>query len=148
VSHTQVKQEEIEMSYKTEIVKAISKFNGVKNPDAKHNTGRLLGEAYFWDEMAKYAKAQAEGKWATLTREGIIPEKRSLDPGEQEVASSPSFAVIAKVTQPVKRFDVDELAKLMRQSKYKVPESTTKELVDLAKVPTSPMVTMRVVERG
>ena len=139
------------MGYQTDIVKVLSKLgrmNGTVNPDEKHNTGRLIGEAFLWDQVEKYAKGRSDAAWVALAKEGVIPQKKSLEQGEHELAYSPSFLVIGKVTAPVKRFSVDELAKLLRMSKYKVPESTTKELVDRAKVPTASMASIRVIERS
>ena len=139
------------MSYQTDIVRALGrlgKTNGTANPDSKHNAGRLIGEAFLWDQVEKYAKGRADAAWAALASEGIIPNKKDLEPGEHELAYSPSFLVIARATQPVKRFSPDELAKLLRESKYKVPESTTKEMVDKAKVPTTSVCTLKVIERS
>ena len=138
------------MSYETDIIKTLAKMgkNGTINPDAKHNTGSLLGEAFMWDRIEAYAKNRSEAAWAALSKEGLIPDKKSLDPGDHQLVESPNFAVFARVTNPVKRFSGDELATLLAKSKYKVPVSTTKELIDQAKVPTSSMVTMKIVERG
>jgi hypothetical protein len=139
------------MSYETDIIKTLAKLgknSGTENPDSKHNQGRLLGEAFLWDKVEAYARGRSDAAWTSLAREGIIPDKKGLTPGDHELAYSPSFAVIAKVTQPIKRFNGDELARLLSKSKYKVPESTTKELMDQAKIPANPAVTMKVVERS
>ncbi len=138
------------MSYETEIVKALAKFgtNSTANPDTKHNTGSLLGDAFMWDKIEAYAKARADAAWLRLAREGIISDKKTLEPGDYELATSPSFVAVAKVTQPIKRFNADALANILAKSKYKVPVSTTKEYVDLAKVPGSCAVTMKIIERG
>lgn len=137
------------MSYETTLAKALSRLgkNGTENPDAKHNTGRLLGEAYMWDQVEKYAKGKSDAAWKAMAKEGLVPDKKSLDPGDHQLADSPSFAIFAKVTQPIRRFDGDELANLLAKSKYKVPVSTTKELIEEAKVPTTSTVRMVVVER-
>lgn len=139
------------MGYETDIIKQLTKLgksNGTVNPDSKHNTGNLLGEAFMWDRIEAYAKNRSEAAWKALEKEGLIPDKKSLDPGDHQLAQSPSFAVFARVTQPVKRFNGEELAVLLAKSKYKVPVSTTKELIDQAKVPTNSVVSMKVVERG
>jgi hypothetical protein len=138
------------MSYETDIIKALTKFGGnsTANPDAKHNTGSLIGEAFMWDKIEAYAKSRADAAWLRLAREGIINDKKTLDPGDHELASSPSFLVVAKVTNPIKRFNGDALATLLAKSKYKVPVSTTKELIDQAKVAGNSAVTMKVLERG
>lgn len=138
------------MSYETDIIKFLSKLgsNGTVNPDAKHNTGGLLGEAFMWDKVEAYAKARADAAWLRLAREGIIADKKSLEPGDHELASSPSFLAIAKVSQPVRRFSAEALANLLAKSRYKVPVSTTKEFVDAAKVPSSSTVSMKILERS
>jgi len=139
------------MSYQTDITRVLAKLGkngGTENPDSKHNQGRLLGEAFLWDSVEKYAKGRSDAAWEALLREGIIPAKKDLSQGEHEMASSPSFVAIARVTAPVKRFSADELAKLMVKSKYRVPESTTKEMVEKAKVPTTSMASLKIIERG
>jgi hypothetical protein len=139
------------MSYKAQVVKALAKIgqtNGTANPDAKHNVGNLIGEAFLWDEVVKYAEGRSEAAWARLQKEGIVPAKKDMDPGDYEIAYSPTFLVTAKVTQPIKRFDQDELARIFHESKYKVPVSVTKEIVDLAKVPKSSNVIWKIIERG
>jgi hypothetical protein len=138
------------MSYEADIIKTLAKMgkNGTINPDAKHNTGSLLGEAFMWDRVEAYARNRSEAAWAALSKEGLIPDKKTLDPGDHQLAQSPNFAVFARVTHPVKRFSGDELAILLAKSKYKVPVSTTKEFIDQAKVPTNSMVSLKVVERG
>ena len=138
------------MSYESTIIKAISRLgkNGTENPDAKHNTGRLLGDAFMWGAVARYAKQREDAVWKALEKEEVVPDKKTLAPGDHQLADSPSFAIFARVTQPVRTFSGDELAGLLEKSKYKVPISATKEFIDQAKVPTSSRVTMKVVERG
>lgn len=138
------------MSYETEIIKALSRLgkNGTENPDAKNNTGSLLGEAFMWDKVVAYAQHRKEACWHALLKEGIIPEKQALTPGEHQLAESPNFSCIAKVTNPIRRFNPDEMAKLLAKSKYKVPISTTKELLEQAKLPGNSTVSFKIVERG
>jgi len=139
------------MGYQTDIIKALSKFghsNGTTNPDEKHNAGRMLGEAFMWEQVAKYAEGRADAVWAEMTVEGIVPKKEALEDGEHEVAYSPSFVVISKVSKPVKRFSGEELARMLNKSKYRVPLSTTKEMIDKAKVDSNPMRSLKVIERG
>lgn len=139
------------MSYETDIIRALSKIgqtNGTANPDAKNNVGGLLGEAFLWDKVRAYAEGRAKAAWLKLEKEEIVPDKKTLSPGDHILAESPSFACTAKVSRPVERFSGDELADLLAKSKYKVPVSTTKELIDQAKIPTTSMVTMKIVERS
>lgn len=139
------------MSYMTEIVKALSKLgtNGTLNPDSKHNQGRLLGEAYMWDAVEKYAKGKSEAAWKTLEKEGIAPRKEDVEASsEQEFGFSPSFVGTVKASKPVSKFAPDVFAERMSKSKYKVPISYTKEALDDAKVEGNPKVSYNIIERS
>lgn len=139
------------MSYKVEIVKFLSKLgtNGSRNPDEKHNQGRALGEAFMWDEVERYAKSKSEAAWKVLEKEGILPDPSALEEGsETEFGFSPSFVGVVKTTQPVRRFSGDALAVLLAKSKWKVPTSAAKEMIDDAKVPTKPMTSYKIIERS
>jgi hypothetical protein len=107
----------------------------------------MIGEAFMWEQVAKYAEGRADAVWAEMTVEGVVPKKEELKEGEQEVAYSPSFVVIGKVSKPVKRFSGDNLAAMLAKSKYKVPISTTKELIDKARVDSNPMRSLKIIER-
>lgn len=139
------------MGYQTDIIKALSKFgntNGTTNPDSKHNQGRMIGEAFMWEQVAKYAEGRADAVWAEMMVEGVVPKKDDLKEGEHEVAYSPSFVVIGKVSRPVKRFSGEQLATMLSRSKYRVPISTTKELIDKAKIDGNPQRTLKIIERS
>jgi hypothetical protein len=139
------------MSYKVAIAKALSRLgmNGTINPDEKHNQGRLLGEAYLWDSVMAYAKAKSEAAWKVLEKEGILPDESTLsEGGEVEFGFSPSFVGTVKATQPVKRFSGEALAVLLAKSRWKVPTSASKEMINEAKVPTKPMVMYKIIERS
>ena len=139
------------MSYKVDIVKALSRLgtNGTVNPDAKHNQGRLLGEAYMWDEVEAYAKGKSEAAWKALEKEGITPAKDTVEPStENEFGFSPSFVGVVKATKRVERFDPETFANALSRSKYKVPVSYTKEALDDAKVPGNPKVSYKIIERS
>jgi len=137
------------MSYKVAIAKALSRLgmNGTINPDEKHNQGRLLGEAYLWDEVERYAKAKSEAAWTALEKEGILPDD-VIEGTETEFGFSPSFVGTVKATQPVKRFSGEALAVLLAKSRWKVPTSASKEMINEAKVPTKPMVMYKIIERS
>lgn len=139
------------MSYKVDIVKFLTKLgsNGTANPDAKHNQGRMLGEAYMWDEVERYAKSKSEAAWKVLEKEGILPDADTLEEGaEQEFGFSPSFVGVVKTTRPVRRFSGEALAVLLAKSKWKVPTSAAKEMIDDAKLPTKPMTSYKIIERS
>jgi hypothetical protein len=138
------------MAFKTDIIRFMSGIAAktLPNPDSKHNQGALIGIAFLWDEIQAYAKKKSDEAWERLEKEGIIPEIDKLEPGEHELAYSPSFTILASVTQPVKRFNQGELSMLMAKSKYKVPVSVTAELCDQAKLPGNPQRKLKIVERG
>lgn len=139
------------MSYKVEIIKFLSKLgtNGTKNPDEKHNQGRLLGEAFMWDEVEAYAKNRSEAAWKVLETEGIAPAKNTIEASsETEFGFSPSFLGIVKATKPVSKFDPDTFADMLSRSKYKVPVSYTKEALNDAKVEGNPKVSYKIIERS
>jgi hypothetical protein len=138
------------MSYTADVRKALMRLgkNGTENPDSKHNVGRMLGEAFLWAEVKHYAEARYAHAMDVLTKEGIAPLKNLVEPGEVEFARSPTFVATVKATQPVKRFNPDTLAAIMKASKYKVPEPFMKQMIDNAKVATTSMVTYKIVEKS
>lgn len=116
------------------------------NPDVKSNTGNRLGELYMWDEIAKYAKGRSDKLWEDAEQEKFI-NATELAAGQQHVlTTSPHFVCSAIVTQPVRRFDPTALANWFL-AKYKVPVMVTKEQIELAKVPTKPMVKLNIAEK-
>jgi len=141
----------IRISFTTEVTKHLNKIADVcenKNPDVKSNVGKQLGIIYFWTLIEKYAKAKKEDAWKYIADEGIIQaELSTLDPGDYTLVESPHFYVTAKVSNPVRRFDEDELATMLH-NKYKVPRPITKEMIAKAKTPTKSVVTKTVFERG
>lgn len=115
-------------------------------PDSKHNTGRLLAKAYFWDSVTKYARGQSEAAWDVLEKEKII-DLENLGQGDHVLAESPSLTVTAKISAPVRRFNADRLAELLSQSKFKVPLPVAKQFVEQAKVAGNPTKTLAVIEK-
>lgn len=139
------------MSYKVAIVKALSKLgmNGTENPDAKHNQGRMIGEAFLWDEVAAYAKSKSDAAWEVLEKEGLAPTKDEVEPStEREFAFSPSFVGVVKTSKPIKRFDADVFAAALSKGKYHVPVSYTKEALNDARVDGKPRTEFKIIERG
>lgn len=121
----------------------------IKHPDERHNVGHTLGELHIWSVIKKLAETKVEDLYKTLQTEGHcdLAEVASRAAGNYEIVTSPKFALVVEVTQPVKRFDVNALSQALLKSKYKVPEHTTKELAEAAKVPTKGQVRKKVVER-
>jgi hypothetical protein len=125
----------------------IAQFIEKNNPDSTHNTGRMIGQAYLWDIVESIAKKHSNSIWDRLEKDGVI-SRDNLDPGAHELADTPHFVLSAKVTNPVRRFDDDEMAHLLKKSKYKVPEPITKQFIDQAKIPKKSTVTMTITEKG
>ena len=117
------------------------------NPDAKHNVGRSLGSAAFWDYVATYAEKQSKIAWKALIEEEVITDPTKKSEGEYNLATSPSFTVTLKVSAPRKQFDVEKLA-VMLKKKYKVPEPITKDFVEKSKSAGSSNRTLKIIERG
>lgn len=115
------------------------------NPDTKHNTGRQLGEAYMWDEIEKYAAAMSKRVWEKLESDKVITTT-DLTPGGHMIADAPHFTIMAEVTQPVRRFSGDALAKWLEKEK-KIPIIVTKEQIEKAKLPTTSQVKLKVVAK-
>ena len=136
-------------TYHSIIHKALTRLgtNGTKPPEDKSNTGPLLAEAFLWDEVKRYAEARSKSAWARLTDEQLVPAKADLEPGEHHLCESQHFAITAKASEPVKRFNADILAENMHK-RFKVAIPTAKEMIEAAKVPTKPTVSMRVVEKS
>jgi hypothetical protein len=119
----------------------------IVNPDKQSNVGKYLGEAFFWDTIESLAKKRSEQAWSAMESDGIwTPDEAA--PGDYVLNGSPSFELRQKISEPVRRFSSEELAVLMRDSKYKVPVPITLELVNKAKVPGKSSRRVWVVERG
>jgi hypothetical protein len=133
-------------AYITKIVKELNKLgrNGTANPDQKHNVGSYLGEAFLWQEVMRYAEGRRDLLFDKIKTE--VANWEELEAGEHEIASSPHFAFVCRVSNPVRRFSADALAKEMRK-KFKIPEPVVREMVEQAKVPTKPTVSKKVMER-
>jgi hypothetical protein len=136
-----------DISYAAKIVKALGKLgvNGTENPDAKHNTGRALGEIFMWNTVKKYVEGKLDNAWERAQKEGVI-DLNNLAIGEYELASSPTFLATVKVSQPVRRFSPEALATELNK-KYKVPLPIAKEMIEAAKVPTKSTVTKSIIEK-
>lgn len=113
-------------------------------PDQRSNVGKTLASMYIWDEIAKLAKRRSDDLWDRAAKDLYTTD--ALNPGVHTLAESPAFMLVAKISEPVRRFSAEELAKLMK-AKYKVPEPMTRQLCDEAKVPTKSSVSLSIMER-
>lgn len=137
-----------EISYKAAIHKLLSSLKDTcdkLNPEAKSNTGSIVGRAFFWDEFAAYAKKQSDLAWEAIEAEEII--KKVETSGTHTLHESRSFIITDKVSEPRKTFQENVLAAALKK-KYKVPEPITRELVGKAKIPGKATHTLSILERG
>lgn len=136
------------ISYLAQILQELNTIGTAKlvPPDHKHNIGRLLGEAFLWDSVWTFAEAKSKQLWKGIEAEKII-DTSDLLPGAHTLTTSPSFAVTANISNPVKRFSPHELAKKLSNSKYKVPVHYTIGLCEQSKVPGNSNKTIKVVEK-
>lgn len=134
-------------SYKARIISALNKLghNGTASP-AKSNTDTMLGEAYMWDEVVRFAKARSDAAWNKLEAEGLFDPP--TETGRHALVTSASFVLSASVSNPVKRFSADTLALSLKKPPYKIPEPVTKLLVEEAKIPTKPNVSYAIEEKA
>lgn len=117
-----------------------------RHSDSKHNQGRQILEAYLWDEIEKLAKGKSNDAWEKMEKSGVY-NKPDNKAGKYACGESPRFVIKATVTEPVKRFNEEELARVLEASSFKVPPHMTKGFVAAAKVPGSNQVRLSIVER-
>lgn len=136
-------------SYLGKIVKGLNELIDdlqKRNPDVRDNKGNVLGEIYLWDEIRKIAAAKSEKLWDAAEANGIL-KYEGLSTGSHLIAQSQSFIVTASVSEPVRRFDADTLAKWMFDNR-KVPVIITKEQIEKAKIPTKPQTRVAIMEKS
>jgi hypothetical protein len=134
------------ISFKAQVLSEISKLDRtIQSPDTT-NKGALLARAFMWDEIASFAKKQSDSAWKELEDAGFIghPDEQ----GTHVIATTPKFSCVVQVSNPVKRFSADELQKIMKRSKFKVPEPVMREYIDQAKVGTKPAIKYTISERS
>lgn len=142
-------------SYTLNIMKYMMKLEKeLTNPDAKHNQGKLIGEAYLWRAIQKYAERKYEAlmggdkKVGALVVEGVLKDKSTLEPGHHDnLAESPSFRVSAQTTVPIKRFDPETLCtNLIEAFKIKSPRSVILAVIEASKKETKSQTTYKIEE--
>lgn len=122
-------------------------IRNLKLPQPKSNADRVAMDALVWDTVEALAKAKSEDAWTELAEVATI-NKDDLAEGETIPYDGTLFAVTAKKTRPIKRFDDDYFANLLMKSKYKVPVMTTKSFLNEAKKDTKGRVTLKVVQKA
>lgn len=136
------------------LTKIVAKLNALfesimlEAPDATHNTGRFLAEAYFWDAVQSIAKGRSEKAWAKMIEHNILDGAKDRDPGEYELASSPHFVCNLKVSEKRRAFNADVLADKLAKSKFKVPKPIARQFIENAKVPGKSSNTYKIEEKA
>ncbi len=137
------------LAYATEITRQLYRLQELvaqSNPDGKHNTGRMIGEAYFWDTVEKLAKAKSDSAWDRLASMGVALDE-DADPGNHVIGNSPHFVVECSVSQPRKAFNIDVAAENINKTWPKVPIPAVKLVLDQAKIGGSKVKTYKIVEK-
>lgn len=119
--------------------------NGTTPPEDKGNTAQMLANAFLWTEVKRFAEAKHKEAMSVLEREGIL-ERETLPTGEHSLCDSQHFTLTARVSEPVRRFNADHLAGEMSK-RFKISVPTAKEMIDNAKLPTKPLVSIKVIEK-
>jgi hypothetical protein len=137
--------QEIETTFTAHIMRLVGELVQA-NPD-RSNSGKVYGEAYIWETLERVAKKKREALWESMEKDGLVSTIPS-DPGSYELGMSNRFVASVRVSEPVRRFNADELCKLLTNSKYKVPAPIAKEFVDKAKLPSTSSTTKKIMERN
>lgn len=139
------------MNYRTSIIKALERLpsnNGTKNPDQLDNVGALVGDIYLWETVSEIASDKARNGWKALQSEEFIPSKeeiRETVQGEKALVKTPSFVVLAKVTNPRTTFDRDKFIDLCSK-KFKLDKHKLVELAATCVKETAAPTSLKVLE--
>lgn len=135
----------IETTFTAHIMRLVNQLVEA-NPD-RSNSGRVYGEAYVWETLERVAEKKRKALWEQMEKDGLVQEIPK-DAGSYELGMSARFVASVRVSEPVRRFNADELCRLLSESKYKVPAPIAKEFVDKAKVPSTSTTTKKIMERN
>jgi len=118
--------------------------------DNKTNKGSVLAELFMWKWIEGYAAAKYKQRKQEAKEQGILnlpdDEDDALIPGSHIIGESKHFVATANVTEPVRRFSGEELARWFWIN-HKIPVIITKEQIERAKKPTRSQVRVAIVER-
>lgn len=124
----------------TEAVPAIlSASNAMRSAD--------YGAIFFWQEVGSLAEKKLKEAWAAAQLK-LLPDDegmRALGEGEHIVAEDKRFSVVAKVSKPGERFDLDTFIAAVAK-KYKADPVALKALADASKKQAKPSLSKRVLE--
>jgi hypothetical protein len=113
----------------------------------KSNSGQLFAEWYFWDKLQRLADAKAETLKSKMIADELLKDPKTFEqPGTFEIGECPGFISTISVTEKVRTFSVQELAKLLNKS-HKIPVPAVIQAADQAKVPLNCRRTVKIIER-
>ena len=104
--------------------------------------------AAIWDAIGAEAKGQSEDAWNKMLKDAVYEEPIKTAPINKLVGVTAHFEVHGKVTEPIKRFNAGKLAEILKASKYKIPEPTTVQFVDKAKVGENGNLYLSIIPKG
>ena len=139
-------------TYKTDIIKALDRLerNGTApaNYD-KSNTGVLIATAYLWKTVATIATAKYGDALDSLMRATEFEDETRARPvGEHIITQSSKFAYLAKISNPAKLFDKNELVAALNKSKYKIPAPIAREFIENATKEGNKKLTLTIMEKS
>lgn len=126
---------------------ALRAFMDAAKKKDKTNTGIMMAEWFFWDELETLAKNKGETIKKMLFDEGILTDMKALEAGSYNLGESPGFVVTAKITEKVKTFD-PKLFAIHMQKVHKVPLPQTVAALEACRLPIgTPRKTVTILER-
>lgn len=80
---------------------------GVRNPDRRHNSGPVLFEIAYWQEISDLADKRLKQSWTAAEENGVLKsdDYYRQTPGETIAAESEKFSCLMKVSSPRKTID-------------------------------------------
>jgi CBS-domain-containing membrane protein len=109
---------------------------------------RAILTAAVWDAIGAEAKTQSEDAWNKMLKDAIYAEPVRTEPTNKLVGVTPHFEVHAKVTEPIKRFNIAKLGEILIKSKYKIPVHQTVAFVDQSKTGDKGNLLLSIVTKG
>lgn len=119
------------------------------NPDRRSNEGRLLHEAWLWQEVKQYARDAEAAAWRALQAgdDRLVmsdDELRSHSAGEHIVLDSDTYSCLVSVEEPRRNFDRDTFVALISR-KFNISAASLLKYVEMARKDSQPPLTKRIV---
>lgn len=129
------------------ITVALRSFLSEAKKKDKSNTGAMFAEWYFWDELERLAGNKAETLMKKMVADELLKDPKDFEaPGTYDLGECPGFVSTIAVTEKVRTFSVQEMARLLNKS-HKIPVPAVIQAADAAKIPTNSRRTVKIIER-